>query len=164
MYWNNLYCANKQLTDTHHMQLWYTIYVPGRRFKNIHKLLNLRAPKIALLYKNCIFECMGIFCVEFQRYPLKFHTKYTTNWWKDMYFFTGEILRALRAHEYFWNVPLETAVDNDVHLSPYLCEIMNWLTTLFKLHTLRPFHTIAHWQYYLCPTCHCHVIYTRTFH
>ena len=34
-----------------------------------------------------IFQCMGkIFCVEFQRYPLKFHTKYLTHTLKDMIF------------------------------------------------------------------------------
>ena len=32
---------------------------------------------ISVLHKNHIFQCMGkIFCVEFQRVPLKFHTKY----------------------------------------------------------------------------------------
>ena len=30
--------------------------------------------------------CMGkIFCVEFQRYPLKFHTKYLTHTWRYMH-------------------------------------------------------------------------------
>ena len=50
----------------------------GGRFKNVYELLNLRALKISMLYTNDIFQCMGkIFCVEFQRVPLKFHTKYT---------------------------------------------------------------------------------------
>ena len=32
------------------------------------------------------FRCMGkIFCVEFQRYPLKFHTKYLAHTLKDVY-------------------------------------------------------------------------------
>ena len=39
------------------------------------------------LDKNCIFQCMGkVFCVELQRYPLKFHTKYLTHTLKDVYF------------------------------------------------------------------------------
>ena len=43
---------------------------PGGRFKNVYELLNLRALKISVLYKNHIFQCMGkIFCVEFQRVP-----------------------------------------------------------------------------------------------
>ena len=43
--------------------------------KKTYELLNQRALKI--LHKNCIFLWMGkIFCVEFQRYPFKFHTKY----------------------------------------------------------------------------------------
>ena len=48
---------------------------PGGRFKNTYELLSLRALKISMLYKNRTFQCMGkIFCVEFQRVPLKFHT------------------------------------------------------------------------------------------
>ena len=36
---------------------------------------------------DCIFQCMGkIFCVEFQRFPLKFHTKYLTHTLKDVHF------------------------------------------------------------------------------
>ena len=59
----------------------------GGRFKNAYELLNLSALKISTLYKNCIFQCMGkTFCVEFQRYPLKFHTKYLTHTLKDMQF------------------------------------------------------------------------------
>ena len=51
------------------------------------ELLNLRAPIISMLHKNCIFQCMGkIFCVEFQTYPLKLHTKYPTHTLKDVYF------------------------------------------------------------------------------
>ena len=50
------------------------------RFKNAYEVLNLRALKISMLYKSTIFQCMGkIFCVEFQRVPLKFHTKYHTH-------------------------------------------------------------------------------------
>ena len=38
-------------------------------------------------HKLHIFQCMGkIFCVEFQRAPLKFHTKYFTHTLKDMIF------------------------------------------------------------------------------
>ena len=57
------------------------------RFKNTYELLNLRAFKFSLVNKIHIFQCMGkIFCVEFQRYPLKFHTKYLTHTLKDMIF------------------------------------------------------------------------------
>ena len=57
------------------------------RFKNTYELLNLRALKISMLYKNRIFQCMGkIFCVEFQRYPLQFHSKYLTHTLKDVHF------------------------------------------------------------------------------
>ena len=51
------------------------------------EFLTLRALKISMFHKRFIFQCMGkIFCVEFQRYPLKFHTKYLTNTLKDMTF------------------------------------------------------------------------------
>ena len=59
----------------------------GGRFKNAYELLNLRALKISMLYKNHIFQCMSmIFCVEFQGLPLKFHTKYHTHTLKDVDF------------------------------------------------------------------------------
>ena len=59
--------------------------VPGGRFKNTYELLTLRALKLSPA--NKIYICMGmIFCVEFQRYPLKFHTKYHTHTLKDMIF------------------------------------------------------------------------------
>ena len=58
----------------------------GGRFKNVYELLILRALKFSMSHKN-IFQCMGkIFCVEFQRYSLKFHTKYLTHTLKDVYF------------------------------------------------------------------------------
>ena len=63
---------------------------PGGHFKNTYELLNPRALKISMLYKNRIFQCMGkIFCVEFQREPLKFHTKYLTHTLKDVDFIHG---------------------------------------------------------------------------
>ena len=61
--------------------------VPGGHFKNAYEFLTLRTLKISIFHKNFIFQCMGkIFCVEFQRYPLKFHTKHLTHTLKDVYF------------------------------------------------------------------------------
>ena len=75
---------------------WESYTGTGGRFKNTYELLNLRALQILMLYKSHIFQCMGkIFCVEFQRVPLKFHTKYLTHTLKDVDF-TCENLRALR--------------------------------------------------------------------
>ena len=72
---------------------WYsgiTFLWPGGRFKNAYELLNLRALKILMLFISHIFQCMGkIFCVEFQRVPLKFHTKYHTHTLKDADFING---------------------------------------------------------------------------
>ena len=57
------------------------------RFKNTYELLKLRALKFSLVNKIHIFPCMGkIFCVEFQRIPLKFHTKYLTHTLEDVIF------------------------------------------------------------------------------
>ena len=60
------------------------ILAPQGRFKNTYELVKLGALKSSLLNKLHIFQCMGeIFCVEFQRVPLKFHTRYLTHTLKD---------------------------------------------------------------------------------
>ena len=60
---------------------------PGGRSKNRYELLNVRALKISIFDKNHTFRCMGgVFCVEIQRVPLKFHTKYLTHTLKDVDF------------------------------------------------------------------------------
>ena len=75
----------------------YWDYYPGGRFKNTDELLNLRALKFSPLNKICLSHCMGkIFCVEFQRYPLKFHTNIFPIHWKIWFVFNIEILRAPR--------------------------------------------------------------------
>ena len=52
-----------------------------------YELLNIRALKFKDLNKIHIFPCMGkIFCVEFQREHLKFHTKYLAHTLKDIIF------------------------------------------------------------------------------
>ena len=63
------------------------MFVLGGRFKKTYELLNLRALKFSPVNKMRIFQCMDqIFCVEFQREPLKFHTKYLTHTLKDTIF------------------------------------------------------------------------------
>ena len=48
----------------------------GDHFKDVPKLLKLTALKTSL-YITPIFQCLcNIFCVGFQRYPLKFHRQY----------------------------------------------------------------------------------------
>ena len=42
-----------------------------------------------------------IFCVEFQRYHLKFHTNYLAHTLKDMFLYNIEILRALRFKSWY---------------------------------------------------------------
>ena len=68
---------------------WLAISVKdqGTCFENVYKLLILRDLKFSLLNKMHTFQCIGkIFCVEFQRYPLKFRTKYLPHIMEDMIF------------------------------------------------------------------------------
>ena len=60
----------------------------GGHLKDVYELLNLRAPKISVLYENHMLRCMiwYLFWVEFQRVPLKFHTKYLTHTLEDLDF------------------------------------------------------------------------------
>ena len=70
---------------------------PGERFKNTNELLNLRALNFSPAQKMHNFQSMRkIFWVEFQRVPLKFHTKYLTHTLKMHFLYNYEILRALR--------------------------------------------------------------------
>ena len=67
------------------MVMWDVCQYVRGYFKNTYELLNLRALKFSPVDKIYIFQCMGkIFCVEFQRYPLKFHSKYFTHTLKDI--------------------------------------------------------------------------------
>ena len=64
---------------------WKEHGITGERFKNTCELLDLRALKFSPVNKIYIFQCTGrIFCVEFHRYPLKFHTNHLTHTSKDM--------------------------------------------------------------------------------
>ena len=91
------YIANHLVLKLGELGQYHDCRWSGGRFKNAYELLNLRALRISMLYKSHIFQCMGkIFCVEFQRVPLKFHTKYLTHTLKDKSLWNIEILRALR--------------------------------------------------------------------
>ena len=71
-------------------------------------LLNPRALKISMLYKNRIFQCMGkIFCVEFQSPLWNFTQNILAMHWKMYILFTGEnyVLLDLKAHKPFWDAP-----------------------------------------------------------
>ena len=63
----------------------YFLYTPG--WLVAHEFLNLWTFKFSTLHENHIFQRMSkIFCVEFQRYTLKFHTQYLTHTLKDAWF------------------------------------------------------------------------------
>ena len=77
----------------------------GGRFKNTYGFLNRRALKSAM-DKIYILQCNGmIFCVEFQRYPSKFHTKYRTYTLKDMIFIQrwNFAIRFKNSYAFYWN-------------------------------------------------------------
>ena len=87
------YSPQPNESPTHHVILrWYSFLMgdvyfqtPTRSWGAFQK--HLWALKFSPVNKIHIFQCMGkIFCVEFQRYPLKFHTKYLTHTLKDMIF------------------------------------------------------------------------------
>ena len=81
------------------------------RFKIAYDLLNLRDLKISMFYKKKISFNVWlryIFRGEFQRCPLKFHTKYLTHTLKDVFFYSQVKITEpldLRAHKCFWNAP-----------------------------------------------------------
>ena len=80
-------------TSPHTTQFRSTIKWPG----GVYKLLNQRALKISPANKINIFQCIDkAFWVEFQRVPLKFHTKYITHTSKDAFLYNIAILIALR--------------------------------------------------------------------
>ena len=102
-------------TKRHHSITWtnddlvqWPINVsPGGCFKNAYELLNLRALKFSPANSMYIFQCINkIFCVEFQRVPLKFLTKYLAH---SFYTTSQFFLDFLRAHKRFWNAPLAPA-------------------------------------------------------
>ena len=99
LYWNiceNDYRNRPKFSYTWHKKFLVVVFKlvtlpvrwdPGDCFKNTYELLNLGALKISYGQKTDIFQCMGkIFWVEFQRGPLKFHTKYLTHTLKDTFF------------------------------------------------------------------------------
>ena len=60
---------------------------PGDDFEKAYELLNIKFLKFPPLTKMHTFSCMvKIFCVEFQRLPLKFHLKYFIHTLKKVYF------------------------------------------------------------------------------
>ena len=81
------------------------------RFKTTYEILNITALKCSLVNKIYIFPCMGkISCVEFQRYALKFHTKYLAHTWKMRFLYNIEILKDLgfKSSYAFFKRPLFT--------------------------------------------------------
>ena len=100
-YWNFTVYSNeyiKKIPCVHHnvnLRNWIPAISPNEQsipeaiwvaFQK-HKLVNLGALKFSLVNKLHIFQCMGkIFCVEFQSFPLKSHTKHLTHTLKETIF------------------------------------------------------------------------------
>ena len=69
----------------HHV--WQAVNNDDWPNQKIYELLTQRAPQDSLLYNNGNFQCMGkIFCVGFQRYPLKLDAKHLTHKLKYVFF------------------------------------------------------------------------------
>ena len=78
--YNMKWCCKYQNNREGRASVW-------ERSKNAYELLNIRSLKISMLHKNCVFHRVNkIFRVEFQMYPVKFHTKYLAHTLKDVYF------------------------------------------------------------------------------
>ena len=89
---------------------------PRGHFKKVYELLNLRAPKIPILCKNCIFQCMGkIFCVEFQSALWNSTQNIWPIHWKMCIIFTGEKITACKC---LWNAPLILTSQITSNISP----------------------------------------------
>ena len=68
---------------------------PGGQFKTLMSSKILGLLNFSLWIKIYIFQCMGkIFCVEFQRYLLQFHTKYLIYTLKDTIFIQHWIFKS----------------------------------------------------------------------
>ena len=85
-------------------------HIIGWVLNTLYKLLNLRALKYSHVNEMHIFQCMGKrFCVQFQRVPLKFHTKYLTHILNDTIFIQHWYRKC------FWSTPRVTfEFHNDV--------------------------------------------------
>ena len=77
----------------------------GGWVKNVYELFKQRDLKFSPVSKIQIFQFMDkIFCVKFQRTPLKFHKKSYSYIERCIFLFNIEVLRARKR---FWNTPLE---------------------------------------------------------
>ena len=127
------------------------------------ELLNLRAVKFSYLNEIHIFQCTGnLFCMEFQRQPLKFPTKYLTPTLKDAIFTTLKFseLLDLRAHVVcFWNTPWifmkkhqhklnrNTHIPNKGNGSEYLCKFSLSVTLTSPIQCAMNFSIISLMKY-----------------
>ena len=78
----------------------------GGGSKYSYVFVNLGALKSSLRSKLHSFQCVGkLFCVEFQRIPLKFHTKYLAHTLKDTIFIHIKMFSDLQSRVRFSNAP-----------------------------------------------------------
>ena len=101
------------------------------RFKNAYELVNLGARIFSLTNKLHTVQCMGkIFCVEFQREPLKFHTKYLTHTLKERIFIQYWKFRSFQIYKFvnvFETPPRNLLVKSTgVQSSNQLCRL-DWM-------------------------------------
>ena len=112
------------------------------RFKNTCKLVNLGFYKISLINKLHIFQCIGkIFCVEFQRVPLKFHTKYLTHTLKDTILY--KVPRLTSSYVFLKSPPCTYMAPETGHHCRCRCPYSHWCQVISR-------HNDDHWV--LCCT------------
>ena len=121
----------------------------GERLKKTFELLTLRALQFSPVNKIHIFQCIGkIFCVEFQRYHLKFHTKYLSHILNDMNFIQHWHLSARRFKSSygFLKRPSEPQC-GALHQLPMdalkiYCDILDLVSPAYDKWMVRPWWTV----------------------
>ena len=97
-----------------------------------YELINQGACKFSLINKLHIFQCMDKkFCVEFQREPLKFHTKYLARTLKEIILIQYWKFKSSQIYELikrFWNAPLSHFVSNDLLYATWTILCTSWPT------------------------------------
>ena len=104
-------------------------------FQKAYELIYLEALRFALFNKLHIFQCIGkILWVEFQRVPLKFHTKYLTHTLKDEIFIQCWRFKS----SYIWGLAHVFKKDSSAIISIERCHLTCLAIAIIKI---RRFHS-----------------------
>ena len=85
------------------------------------------------------------FCVEFQRYPLKFHTKYLTHILKDAYFIhRSRHIRALRFKSSYEHLKCPLELTNEIYCLFWTHNVVYMLLMLWCVHYCLILYQLGH--------------------